>query len=97
MAKRLAGRTDNEIKNYWNTNLSKKYEQKKTKQIHVEPEVPRQRRLKAVQYNKIMENCVFDKDSGSPSKKIDNEDSDGEASLTGDIDDINENQLLVVA
>ncbi|CAI8607914.1 unnamed protein product [Vicia faba] len=70
IAKRLPGRTDNEIKNYWNTNLSKKLQKQPTssslsvslqnnhnKYGHVAPEAPRPRRLKIVHHhNKFLEN-----------------------------------------
>jgi myb proto-oncogene protein len=68
IAKRLPGRTDNEIKNYWNTNLSKKLQKQPSSSSillqhnhhkcgHVAPETPRARRLKIVhQYNKNLEN-----------------------------------------
>lgn len=70
IAKRLPGRTDNEIKNYWNTNLSKRLQKQPTSSSfsvslqnnhnkcgHIAPEAPRPRRLKIVhQYNKTLEN-----------------------------------------
>ncbi|CAK8560427.1 unnamed protein product [Lathyrus sativus] len=70
IAKRLPGRTDNEIKNYWNTNLSKKLQKQPTsssffvslhdnhnKHGHIVPEAPRPKRLKIVhQHNKILDN-----------------------------------------
>jgi len=86
IAKRLPGRTDNEIKNYWNTNLSKKLQKQPTlpssssvslqhnhhKCGHVAPEAPKPRRLKVVhQYNKILEkNNGNECDQGSDETSI---------------------------
>lgn len=117
IAKRLPGRTDNEIKNYWNTNLSKKLQKQptssswqlsaslnkhnhkceveKTKQIHVAPKAPRPRRVKAVQYNKILENNVYDSRTSPSSSNIKDGSGTDEASLTDFLIDIDQNKVLI--
>ncbi|KAJ1407110.1 SANT/Myb domain [Sesbania bispinosa] len=101
IAKRLPGRTDNEIKNYWNTNLSKKLQKQKCeeqktkhKKIHVPPEAPRPRRVAQCNKRRILENNGCDSDDRDPPNKIEGND---EASITDFLIDIDQNQMLINA
>ncbi|XP_027334452.1 transcription factor WER-like [Abrus precatorius] len=111
IAKRLPGRTDNEIKNYWNTNLSKKlqkqptstsassiqhkYEEEKTIKMHVALEAPRPRKVKSIQNSKILETGGCDRHSTTPSPSNKLEGSSDETSFTDFLIDIDQNQLLI--